>query len=73
MVIWYRSRYWSLSSLDDDNDDDDGDDGGDHDGDDDDDDDFQEDLLESISSEGLSPQLPLRVLGWGSLSQGGHH
>ena len=46
---------------------------GDDDGDDDDDDDFKEDLLESISSEGLSPQLPLRVLGWGSLSQGGHH
>ena len=34
MVIWYRSRCWSLYLLDDDNDDDDD---GDHDGDDDDD------------------------------------
>ena len=33
----------------------------------------QEDLLESVSSEGLSGQLPLRVLGWGSLSQGGEY
>ena len=38
-----------------------------------DDDDVQENVLESVSSAGLSGQLPLRVVGWGSLSQGGLH
>ena len=48
--------------------------GSDDDADDDDDDDgVQENVLESVSSAGLSGQLPLRVVGWGSLSQGGLH